>query len=351
MTNLSHEGALARLHASRSPERIERDATMSRVHAAYVTMTRDDEILFNMNELISVSARHHQAISDGTLRCVGRLAEGRSFWLLGESGAGKTRSLERRFEKIPEFATYRTDPGSGPLISVQVPSPFTLRQFAQDLAAAAGFDTDLVLKENVAWSTARRLIRDRISFIHIDEAHNFLESNNPVEITKARNALRYLVTRPEWPVSLILSGLPHTEMLAKDFQAFRRRFVVRLLSINFERDQSLIRAAFVRFCELAGLAHRDVLQDAEILERLIYASAHQFGVCFELMHDAIMIALDRGSSALSLADFASAYRLRIGDSDSNIMTMADGWRGAMAWPATGEVLGLSKKSAWKGALK
>jgi len=33
-----------------------------------------------------------------------------------------------------------------------------------------------------------------------------------------------------------------------------------------------------------------------------------------------------------------AMRYRIGDSDNNIMTVADGWRGAMAWPATVKLL-------------
>lgn len=343
------EGALSRLLASRTLRRVERDAIVSRLHAAYVAMGRDEQVLSNVQELISVSARHHQAVADGKL--VGRLAEGRTFWLTGHSGAGKTRCLERQFEKIPEFASYRTDPGSCPLISVQVPSPFTLRQFAQDLAAAAGFETDLVLKENVAWSTARRLIRDRVSFIHIDEAHNLLENNNSVEITKARNALRYLVTWPEWPVSLILSGKPNIEVLANDYQIFRRRSVVHFPSINVERDGPLIRAAFLNFCELAGLAHGGVIEDSEFLERLVYASAHQFGVCFELMHDAITSALDRDSQTVAVGDFAVAYLNREGDAQNNIMTMPEGWRGAKTWPASPEVLGLPEGSSWKAKLK
>lgn len=344
MKSVQSEGALARLHASRTAEKVARDAKVSRLQAAYVAMTRDERIFRDIQELVSVSARHHQAVAEG--KVVGRLAEGRTVMVTGQSGAGKTRSLERNFEKFPEFANYRTDAGSCPLISVQVPSPFTLRQFAQDLAAAAGFRTDLVLRENVAWSNARSLIRERISFIHIDEAHNLLESNNPVEITKARSTLRNLLTCHDWPVCLILSGLPHMEVLAQDFQTFRRRSVIRFHSINIERDRALIRAAYNNFCDLAGVNQAGVLDSPETVERLVYASAHQFGVCFELMHDAITNALDLRRTSVSLDDFATAYFRRDGDASSNIMTMTEGWRGAKTWPATPEILGISP-GTWK----
>ena len=341
---------LAELHASRHPDRVARDITITKLHSMYVTTERDERLENAINELISVNARHTQAMIDTDGHLVGRLAEGRTAWLLGESGAGKTRSLERIFGRIPQFANYRTDRGATPLVSVIVPSPFTLRQFAQDLASACGYETNAEMRENQAWSLARQLIQDRVSFIHIDEAHNFLENNNRVELTKARNALRGLVQRSSWPVCLILSGRPHAELLAADFQLFRRRIVVRFGSIVFERDRAILRGAFVTFCERSKLRHGEILNDDGILERLCYASEHQLGVAFELMQDAISHAIDQKRTIIAVDDLAFAYKQRAGGLDAdNIMTMAEGWRGVTSRPNTDSHLpigGRNEHSRW-----
>lgn len=315
-----------RLRNLQSPERAARNKTMTLVQKMYVSTPRDADLEEAIEGLIDTSIRRGNAAEAGPDHMVGRLAEERCLFLLGPSGSGKTRSLERVLLKSQEFQNYKVKGAECILITVHVPSPFTLRQFAQDLAAAAGFETTEILKENKAWSLARGLLTNRVLFIHVDEAQKLLETSNPIEIRKAVNAIRGLMQSPTWPVGLILSGTKKAAGLVADFQIGRRKNVIVFKEFSLPDDSEMLRLAMASFCEKAGIETGGVLDVDETLERLAHASLHRLGVTIEFMQDAIDHALREGKPMVKIDHFAKAYRRRTAcEAEQNVLTMKH-WR-------------------------
>src|SRR5690606_19989986 len=101
-------GALERLLASQSSERNVRSEKIRQIARTYIPNSRDDRVAEGLDDLIDIQIRHLQSIREGHNRNVGALAEGGILAVLGKSGAGKNRVLERQILQRPEFIGFGT---------------------------------------------------------------------------------------------------------------------------------------------------------------------------------------------------------------------------------------------------
>jgi hypothetical protein len=304
----------------------ERHALMVEIQKMYQPTVRDVELENRFKRMIEVVHRHDLAKARGETFVVGRLAEARCLWVVGNPGVGKTRSLQRAF--IQKFPDYGKRGVYCPLVTVNAQSPFTLAEFAKRIiAAATGLEPERDFNEKAAWRVARAAMSGRVRFLHIDEAQNFMETNNPVEMTRGRNAIRSLLQDLNWPVSLIFSGTPASLKLGNgDVQVGRRRDVVHFEDMDATRFLPILAEMLASYCAKAKLASHEELDDS-FLERLMHAAWSRFGVAVEYMHDALDEALQQKTSQLRVEHFALAYAARSGCApDSNVFTMGD-WRG------------------------
>jgi hypothetical protein len=326
------------IQGSRSAHRLAVDEMMMKVQKTYVGMSsRDDNLVESIEYVIDGWARTMSAKGRGAAFAVGKLAEASVLFVVGESGAGKSRALERAFHKTPEFGGYGDPDAPCPLITVLVPSPFTLRAFAVSIYNAVGAYSEELeeIRESVIWSGARKILVGRVAVLHIDEAQNLMESRNPVEIEKARNALRNLVQNKEWPVSLILSGTPTLYKLMGEFQVGRRKeaFVVEPLDPDSGYDRQILCNALENFCKKAGISSGGTLTNDNMMDRLLHASLNRLGVAIDLMHLAIRKALRDSDKSLSKAHFVDAFARRTGcRPNENIFGVADGYRAIKTEP-------------------
>lgn len=300
------QDAFAKLRMHQSAVRQSRNAIIRSLEQTYFTNERDTRLEAALDEMIDRAVRHGDAVADGPNRNVGRLGEGSLLAVLGHSGAGKTRLLSRHFHVRPEFGGYGMPGVSSVLVTVQARAPFSLGEFARDLAKAAGADTDRSFRNRAAaFKFAMDQIRDHVLFVHIDEAQTFLESDNASEIQAGRNALRSLAQNKDWPVSIILSGLEETSRLFRDFQIARRQEIIILDSINLGSGAAVLRRALGDYVTKAKLAN--ACDEKVLLPRLIHAGLEQLGECLDLMQRSIIVALRYGDDALRLAHFERAF--------------------------------------------
>ena len=314
---------IRRLRSARAEASV--DDVMARVLASYVATDRDKRLEKELNRLIDAMLLAESAIGK---RRVGRLREGRTLAVVGESGVGKTRALERLFHTREEFTGFGDPLSDCLLISVTAPSPCTLRLLGMSVLSALGYETDRELRENVVWDMVHRYLRMRgIRFLYIDEIHHVLQSKNPVEIGKVRDTLKGLMQDREWPVWLILSGLPSVAtILGADEQVRRRTRYVPFGSLSLQRDARRVRGMIEEFGSgKAGLAVKEVADD-EFVARLLHASIGRLGIVVEFIQDAIREALLAGADALVREHFAEAYEARSGCRPSeNVFTTTDDW--------------------------
>lgn len=121
-----------------SEERIRRNKIMTGVLSAYFGTPRDRTLEAEMDELIDSFILTRDAAELEESCQLGRLGEGRALVVVGESGAGKTRSLQRLFSRRQEFAPSEGGDGHRVLITVSAPPPAPLDCLARRFYLRSG---------------------------------------------------------------------------------------------------------------------------------------------------------------------------------------------------------------------
>lgn len=322
--DLAVESGVERIRASRSSDRTAVSTIMKKVKAGYFGTGTDLELDAAMDDLFDdfldvMDAAAAPAEQAGHL---GRQAEGYVLLCLGSSGTRKTSTISRMIRRRPEFEGFSLVPeeNTSPLISVKAPSPCTLRLLGIEIATAMGFKPKDSIEENAVWALIRdNLANRKLRFIHIDEMQHVIKSKNVNEIGKIQDTIKGLAQTSTWPVWLILSGLTDIARIVEDdTQVWRRVGHVRFRLISFPQDVELCRT-MVRFFarDKAGLDASASTTDEQI-HRLVHASLDRLGIAIELVHKAIKVALQSGSSTLEPSHFAKGFQRLSGcDDDLN----------------------------------
>lgn len=310
------------LQSSRQRRIIE---TIEKLKASYVRSERDDAINDQIQRLIDNAClrKDPRLPHSGDNRCPGV-----GFMLTGELGAGKTTSLLRAFRDHPAFPGYGVTKSLCPLVSVVAPSPFNLKQLGVSILNALGYATDRDMRENVVWQRVRAQIRlQGILFLHIDDCQDVLRQANPDDIVEVRNTLKGLMTSFDWPLQLILSGLPELIPFSQaDRQVRRRLKYVQLQPVSVSEDRDFIDEAIRDYTKAANLKF-GIRADDELVDRLTHTAHNAMGLVFELLLEAIEIALRGGRKALTMEEFADVYAARTLQAADQNPFISDEWSG------------------------
>jgi hypothetical protein len=190
-------------------------------------------------------------------------------------------------------------------------------------------------------------VRDRLEFLgkvvlHLDEVHNVLETANKRELTQIRTLLKAFLISPNWPVVLVLSGLPEVIPFFEGLnepdedgranadtkgEVRRRAVFVNLRSLRSRHDPSMIAAAIADMAGVAGMGvPADI--DVKLAPRLIHAALYELGTTMQIAHEAIGLALNTKPRAtvLGIEHFKQAYRIRTRCSDAANPFVVVNWR-------------------------
>ncbi|WP_280952060.1 ATP-binding protein [Sinorhizobium sp. BJ1] len=128
----------------------------------------------------------------------------------GDSGSGKTRGLLENTGKIPAMQPYEFQGNTiSPLLAFEAPSPCTPKLLALEGLKALGVGVRPNIRENEAWDAFRNELKGHmVLFVLLDEAQHAVNIANRIEAQKIADAFKNLVQMPDWPVRLILAGVP-----------------------------------------------------------------------------------------------------------------------------------------------
>lgn len=246
---------------------------------------------------------------------------GRALVVTGEAGAGKSRALSHAFNNRPEFAGFGKPGEWCPLLSVVAPSPFTLGALGNEITRKLGYNSRRDIQHSKVWPVVRELTAEcGVRILHFDEAQHGDEIKSDLMAQEVENTFKRMMQDEDWPLWLILSGLPKLSRFCQDDASMKRR--VRVLpfeALNFpDHVQSVLQTMhdLVALCPSMSCS---ALRSDEFAHRLLHAATYQFGLVIEYVQDAIAECLmAEGGGELSLGHFADVYTIRTGEKDPNL---------------------------------
>ena len=139
--------------------------------------------------------------------------EGRIFTLTGPSGAGKTQLVRHILAGCQPLQPIATEYGEvNPIISVRLSGKCTLGALGYRILQAAGYPMRRAIEPARLWLEMSDLMAARgVLLIHLDETQHLVHLTEKDRDRKdLSKALKDVVNHETWPVSFVLTGLPHT---------------------------------------------------------------------------------------------------------------------------------------------
>ena len=200
------------------------------VRASYFTTGRDGKLASYLREMaINVTDWEQGA---GSKR--------RALFIIGDSGSGKTRSLQHHFATMPVFRPHRNEHGEvvSPVLSIDAPRPCNTKALAITILTALGLPTRERMTEHALFAVLKSQLRERgVKYLHVDEMQHVMRHNTPTAIRHVQDTLKSLVQTTDWPLHTIYSGVPElAELLKGDPQLANRSRVLRYDALNCPAD-------------------------------------------------------------------------------------------------------------------
>lgn len=328
--HLDDHNILDAIRAAMTQAQVDLADTMALVRAQYIETDVDDRLAAALDGLLRTLVSR-QPIQE---KVQPKRAETRAIVVSGEAGAGKTASLDNAFRTHPVLGGYGT-PGSGcPIARVVVPAPCTLKALGAAILHALGYPLARELREHAVWTRVHSALQTSGTVIlHLDETHNLTDKANVSELDAIRKALKGVMVSRDWPVGLVVSGLPSLVEAMREIDEVRRRGRFIRIPALTDMDTALLGEPMKRCCEIASIDLPEGFTE-EIGARLVHAGMHRYGIAVELIHEAIEAALleaakddpPEEAGVLAIRHFAEAYAGRTGCGDrANPFVVSDWW--------------------------
>ncbi|MFT3810152.1 MAG: TniB family NTP-binding protein [Micropepsaceae bacterium] len=245
---------------------------------------------------------------------LGNQNEARGIAVIGDSGSGKTTAVRRLFSTYPDLQKLQPGIEKAEAVSLSLPSPASVKFVGLACLNVLGYPLRRDRTSAIIWDLVHNNLRLRQTLVlHFDEAQDFYVNQNAREMQSMVNTLKALMQNPEWPVSIILTGMPQLrDLINMDPQLARRFTPVHFTKLDSAQDGAPIMKMVADYAQAAGLEMAPDLQGGAFVRRLIHAAAEEFGLTVELLLFAIEIALRAKEPQLDHACFVQAFAHRSG---------------------------------------
>ncbi|PJI55957.1 hypothetical protein CTI14_00790 [Methylobacterium radiotolerans] len=317
--------ALATLKASYAERELVRMDVMERIRARFLTTDRYATLVKTFGAALKpLVMRKSLDRPFGP----GNRQEGLIVLVVGETGAGKSNAIHRMLDTHPAYTGYANPANPNPAaISIKIRAPSTFLAVGQQVLAATGYPLAGRLPMHEIWQrVSQRLPLSGTTVLHLDEMHNLTDLAKITDTKHLQQTLKSLVVDPEWPISVIVSGLPKLVTFIEGSSELKRRTrPVEFLPLSLEDDEGMLAAVTGELAGMADLIVSEALQTA-VMPRLFHAASGQLGTTINLIQEAIDKALEVDAGRLQIEHFALGYAYLSGCSpDANPFRVAD-WR-------------------------
>jgi hypothetical protein len=255
-------------------------------------------------------------------------APGKALCIVAPAGAGKSSLVRENLRDNPAFPNWGVKGAWCPMVSIAAPAPSTLGVLGIRLLELMEYDgIQRDLSENKVWLRVREQLRlNNILFLWIDDLNNVLHVASEEEIQKIRDTIKDLLSNPEWPVQLIVSGTKDLLPFFRFDRQVRRRFrFLWLGKLTPKQDADFLEESIEHYASEGGLVLGKTIKDNDLVGRLMHSAVYEKGMSLEILAEACEEAIDRDSRTLEMVDFANAFAARNFLPDDQNPFIIDAW--------------------------
>ena len=242
--------------------------------------------------------------------------ETRGVMVVAGSGGGKTTMIEQALTNHPALSS--DDPERVPVVSVRVPSPASTKGLGLAVLEATGYaGNGERLVERQVWNRVRHRLKQLHTLVlWIDEAQELFRTKGQQETRNMPNTIKSQM-QGDGSVVVVLSGIDELRQIASTDPQITRRFrTMTLREVSEAGDGDMLWSILKGYCAKAGPASPE---RGNLVGRLIYACRGQFGLCIEMIVDAIELAIGERAEALDHQHFAEVFAVHTDcDYDKNV---------------------------------
>jgi hypothetical protein len=144
--------------------------------------------------------------------------------------------------------------------------------------------------------------------IHYDEAQHIFAGRSEKEQEISLDSFKTLLKSHDWPLILILSGVPELSGYVHQLDQLLRKVThVPFNDINLPEDYDVLNEIVCSFAMKSNMEIGDDLLTEEFLHRLVTAGAYRWGLVFEITNKASMTAAGEGARTLTMEHFNEVW--------------------------------------------
>ena len=183
-SNLHLDTLAKRILANQSDARRRINEAVAPVMGHHVKTANDDALDAETNRMMDALLLE-RGLQPGVPVPEDMVRGGRALLVVGAAGAGKSGAVSALFHRRPEFEGFRVEGAYCPLISLNAPSPLTLRQLGNAILKAVPYPIVRPLSESEVWPVVHEQLQaNGICFVHIDEMQHTDEITSSDEFQK-----------------------------------------------------------------------------------------------------------------------------------------------------------------------
>jgi len=256
-------------------------------------------------------------------RHLGRLQSGkdfeaRSLLVTGLSGSGKTAEISDMLSRFNETAVLLPDGKAARFACCVLEAKGTWKDLGRKTLHALGYPINNKTRRTQfeIWElviTQAKL--QGVIGIHYDEAQHIMRGKSEAEVLSVLDAFKTLMKSHDWPLMLILSGVPELgDYVQREPQLDRLMTRIEFGEINLAStpgrpapDYDVLNEIVGSYAISAGLDVDAALPTGDFLHRLATAGAFRWGLVIDMIVDAVAHAVARMEGAVDRSDFVAAW--------------------------------------------
>ena len=263
----------------------------------------------------------HSALAHIFSRYMGNLKSGLPFeaeglLVTGKSGVGKTHEINDLLRKFNDEAIALPSGKPARIVKCILDGKTGWKGLGLKTLHALGYNQALTSKATQARIWEKVILQAQaqgVIGIHYDEAQHILRGKSENERFGVLDSFKTLLKGLEYPLILILSGVPELSAYIQEEPQLQRLLTqVQFPDLELPTDLQVIHEIVSSFAIKAEICCGEELPTEDFYRRLTAAASYRCGLVIQLTIAAIASAQMRASGSLHIADFSAAWQQKPG---------------------------------------